>query len=75
VRSIRWDIVRTSCSCGDALFERGDVVKVRDKKALAHFPRELIIAVAVPPGFPAEYALRVAPIDLNRWVTGSKPRY
>jgi hypothetical protein len=41
----------------NALFKCGDVVKVRDKKALAHFPRELIIAVAVPSGFPPEYAL------------------
>jgi hypothetical protein len=41
----------------ERLFKRGDVVKVRNKKTLAHFSRELIITVAVPPGFPADYAL------------------
>jgi len=44
-------------ACPDAVFNRGDVVRVRRRKALAHFPREAVVAVAVPPGFPAEYAL------------------
>lgn len=43
--------------CPEAKFKPGDVVKVRNRKALAHFPREAVIAVAVPPGFPADYAL------------------
>ena len=42
---------------GNAKFKRGDVVKVRKLKALAHFPREAVVAVAIPPGFPSEYAL------------------
>lgn len=47
----------TTPECPEARFKRGDVVKVRNTKALAHFPREAIVAVAVPPGFPGEYAL------------------
>lgn len=43
--------------CDDARFKRGDVVRVRNTKALAHFPREAVVAVAIPPGFPADYAL------------------
>jgi hypothetical protein len=43
--------------CAAAVYKRGDVVKVRRTKALAGFPAEAIVAVAVPPGFPAEYAL------------------
>jgi hypothetical protein len=30
---------------------------VRNKASLAGFPREAVVAVAVPPGFPADYAL------------------
>ena len=41
----------------EAKFKRGDVVKVRNTKALAHFPREAVVAVAVPPNFPPDYAL------------------
>lgn len=41
----------------NAKFKRGDVVKVRNTKALAHFPREAVVAVAVPPNFPPDYAL------------------
>lgn len=40
-----------------AKFNRGDVVKVRSRKALAGFPREAVVAVAVPVGFPADHAL------------------
>lgn len=43
--------------CPDAIFKRGDVVKVRNTKALAHFPREAIIAGAIPPGFSPDWAL------------------
>jgi hypothetical protein len=44
-------------ACPSARFNRGDVVKVRKAKALAHFPREAVVAVAIPPGFAPEYAL------------------
>lgn len=40
-----------------ARFKQGDVVKVRKKRSLASFPHEAVVMVAVPPGFPAEYAL------------------
>jgi hypothetical protein len=36
--------------CAEAKFKRGDVVKVRNTKALANFPREAVVAVAIPPG-------------------------
>lgn len=44
-------------SCPEAIFKPGDVVKIRPLKSLQHFPSEAIVAVAVPPGFPGEYAL------------------
>jgi hypothetical protein len=44
-------------ACPDAIFKRGDVVAVRNTKALAHFPREAIVAVAIPPGFSPDWAL------------------
>lgn len=47
----------TTPDCPDAKFRRGDVVKLRNRKEVASFPREAIVAVAVPPGFPAAYAL------------------
>lgn len=43
--------------CPDAIFKRGDVVKVRNSKALAHFPREAIVLVAIPPAFSPDWAL------------------
>jgi hypothetical protein len=43
--------------CPQAKFKRGDVVKVRNTKALQHFPREAVVAVAIPPGFSPDYAL------------------
>ena len=43
--------------CAEAKFKRGDVVKVRNTKALANFPREAIVAVAIPPGFSPDHAL------------------
>ena len=44
-------------ACPAAKFKRGDVVKVRNTKALTHFPREAVIAVAIPPGFSPDHAL------------------
>ena len=43
--------------CSAAKFKRGDVVKVRATKALVHFPREAVIAVAIPMGFSPDHAL------------------
>lgn len=43
--------------CPVAKFNRGDVVKVRNKKSIRHFPREAIVAVAIPIGFSPDYAL------------------
>jgi hypothetical protein len=43
--------------CPQSKFNRGDVVKVRNTKALAHFPREAIVVVAIPPGFSPDHAL------------------
>jgi hypothetical protein len=43
--------------CPEAKFKRGDVVKVRNTKALQHFPREAVVAVAIPPGFSPDHAL------------------
>lgn len=47
----------TTPSYMNAKFKNGDVVKVKNIKRLAHFPREAIVAVCIPPNFPAEYAL------------------
>ena len=47
----------TTPPCDAAKFKSGDVVKVRNTKALAHFPREAIVLAVVPPGFSASYAL------------------
>ncbi|ODM71733.1 hypothetical protein [Bradyrhizobium elkanii] len=44
-------------TCPDAKFKPGDIVKVRRTRALADFPAEMVILVAVPAGFPADYAL------------------
>ena len=43
--------------CQEAKFKRGDVVKVRRNQAVGHFPPELIVLVAVPPGFSPDDAL------------------
>lgn len=43
--------------CPAAKFKRGDVVIVRSLRALEHFPREAIVAVAIPPGFSPDHAL------------------
>ena len=43
--------------CPQAKFKRGDVVKVRRNKAVGHFPPELVVLVAVPPGFSPDDAL------------------
>ena len=43
--------------CPEAKFKRGDVVKVRRNQAVRHFPAELIVLVAVPPGFSPDDAM------------------
>ncbi|MDP1628839.1 hypothetical protein [Parvibaculum sp.] len=43
--------------CPGAKFKRGDVVKVRRNKAVGHFPPELVVLTAVPPGFSPDWAL------------------
>jgi hypothetical protein len=43
--------------CPGAKFKRGDVVRVRRNKTVGHFPEELIVLVAVPPGFSPDDAL------------------
>jgi hypothetical protein len=43
--------------CPQAKFKRGDVVRVRNTKALANFPREAVVAVAIPPNFSPDHAL------------------
>ena len=42
--------------CPQSKFKRGDVVKVRDTKPLAHFPREAVVASVIPPGFSPDHA-------------------
>jgi hypothetical protein len=44
-------------SCPEVRFKRGDVVKVRRNRAVGHFPPELIVLVAVPPGFSPDDAM------------------
>jgi len=44
-------------SCPEAKFKRGDVVKVRRNQSVGHFPAELIVLVAVPPGFSPDDAI------------------
>jgi hypothetical protein len=43
--------------CPEARFKRGDIVKVRRNQAVGHFPAELIVLVAVPPGFSPDDAV------------------
>lgn len=43
--------------CPNARFKRGDVVKVRRNRAVGHFPAELIVLVAIPPGFSPDDAM------------------
>lgn len=43
--------------CPQAKFRRGDVVKVRRNQAIGHFPPELIVLVAIPPGFSPDDAM------------------
>ena len=42
--------------CPDAIFRRGDVVLLRKSRSLPNLPRELIILVAIPPGFSPDWA-------------------
>lgn len=44
-------------ACPEAKFKRGDVVKVRRNLAVGHFPAELIVLVAIPPGFSPDDAM------------------
>ena len=44
-------------ACPAARFKQGDVVRVRNTKALAKFPREAIVASAIPPDFSPDHAL------------------
>lgn len=41
----------------DSTFKRGDVVKVRNTKALRHFPREAVVASVLPPDYPPDWGL------------------
>ena len=43
--------------CPEAQFKRGDVVKVRRNQAVGHFPAELVVLVAIPPGFSPDDAM------------------
>ncbi len=47
----------TTPPCLDASYEPGDVVTVRRRKHLKDIPESLVVLVAIPPGFPADYAL------------------
>lgn len=44
-------------ACPEAKFKRGDVVKVRRNRAVGHFPPELIVLAAIPPGFSPDDAM------------------
>ena len=44
-------------SCPEAKFSRGDIVRVRRNRATGHFPPELVVLVAIPPGFSSDDAL------------------
>ena len=43
--------------CPEAKFKRGDVVNVRRNLAVGHFPAEMIVLVAIPPGFSPDDAM------------------
>lgn len=43
--------------CPDAKFKPGNIVEVSRRKALADWPGEMVVLKAIPPGFPADYAL------------------
>lgn len=47
----------TTPDCPQAKFRKGDIVRVRNTAALRHFPREAVVAVAIPPGFSPDHAL------------------
>lgn len=48
---------RETPPCPDARFHKGDVVRVRRNKRVGHFPAELIVLVAIQPGFSPDDAL------------------
>ena len=43
--------------CPRAKFKRGDVVRIRRNRTVGHFPPELVVLIAVPPGFSPDDAL------------------
>ncbi len=43
--------------CPEAKFKSGDIVKVRRNQRVGHFPAELVVLVAIPPGFSPDDAL------------------
>jgi hypothetical protein len=47
----------TTPDCPGAKFKRGDVVNVSRRQGCAHLPAEMIVAVAIPPGFSPDFAL------------------
>lgn len=44
-------------ACPEAKFKRGDIVKVRRNQTVGHFPPELVVLVAIPPGFSPDDAM------------------
>ena len=59
--------------CPEAVFKRGDVVRVRNTQTLRDFPREAVVAAVVPPNFAPEYALADL-LGENRPLMISEPR-
>lgn len=43
--------------CPEAKFKRGDIVRVRRNKAVGHWPAEMMVLVAIPPGFSPDDAM------------------
>jgi hypothetical protein len=47
----------TTPPCKGAKFKPGDIARISARREVSHFPRELIVAVAVPRGFSPDWAL------------------
>lgn len=43
--------------CPTAKYAPGDIVRIRRNMAVGHFPHELVVLVAVPPGFSPDHAI------------------
>lgn len=43
--------------CPQAKFKPGDIVKIRRNQAVGYFPSELVVLVAIPPGFSCDDAM------------------